>query len=128
MSGPRLVLVPARRWDGLRARLHGAALDRRLAGGAAAESDRLLAVRARQLVQRSSRRLAARWRAVASSLPNCAELWQVVELLERGAAPARAVAAAATVLPAVTSSARRPAGIDVAAAAARAVVRADLAT
>ena len=119
--GNQLALVRARRAVELWARLRGRSLDRRLAGGAAAESDPLLAVRARQLIGRSDR-LAARWRGAAARAPYCAEFWQVVELLDSGAAPARAVAAATTVVPAVARAARGPGGIDVLAAAARATL------
>jgi len=120
-SGDRLTLVRPRRVDSLLARLFRRSLDARLASGAAAESDRLLAVRARQLLGRSNR-VAARWRCVAADAPHSAELWQVVDLLSSGAAPARVVATARTVLPVVTRAASGPRGSDVVAAAARAAL------
>jgi hypothetical protein len=118
-TGPRLVLVRPRRSDALRARLHARSLDRRLAAGAAAESDRLLAVRAGQLVGRPSRRLARQWGAIALAAPHCAELWRLVEQLGRGAASARTVATASTMLPSVIRAGGGRGGVDVAAAAAR---------
>jgi len=120
-GGDRLALVRPRRVDSLLARLFRRSLDARLASGAAAESDRLLAVRARQLVGRSNR-LAARWRCVAGDAPDSAELWQVVDLLGSGAAPARVVAAARTVLPVVARAGRGSSGRDVVAAAVRATL------
>lgn len=120
-AGPRFALVRARRWDGVRAHLQARFLDRELASGTAAESDRLLAVRARQLVGRPRRRLAARWRSVAATAPRCPELWRVADFLDSGAASARTVAAASTALPAAIRAAAHPQNSDLAAAAARAV-------
>jgi len=120
-SGDRLALVRPRLAESLLARLRRRSLDARLATGAAAESDRLLAVRAGQLVGRSNR-LAARWRCVAADAPDSAELWQVVELLGSGAAPARVVAAARTVLPVVTRAGKGSSSRDVVAAAVRATL------
>ena len=120
-SGDRLALVQPRLVDSLLARLRRRSLDARLASGAAAESDRLLAVRARQLVG-GSNRVAARWRSVAADSPHSAQLWEVVDLLGSGAAPVRVVATARTVLPLVTRAVTGPRDSDVVAAAVRATL------
>jgi len=122
--GTQLAMVRPHRLDGVRARLQARSLDRRLAAGETAESDRLLAVRTRQLVRRVPGRLATRWQAVATAVPECAEVWQVADLLGSGRAPAHAIAAAATMLPVARSglAQRGRHGLDLSAAAARSVL------
>jgi hypothetical protein len=72
--------APASAADRVLARMFGASLDRQLAAGQAAESDRLLAARARHIVSLSRRRALARdWehllavarRAPAPAVPLC---------------------------------------------------------
>jgi hypothetical protein len=60
-AGPgRLVELPRRPWDRLRARLRAATLDAQLAAGAVPDHDRLLAVRAGRLVEPQYRATLAR--------------------------------------------------------------------